>query len=144
MNASCRQRSKGVQGSNSRVILRPWDRPGAQWVKGITTMSLKKVFTTGVVSAALIAANVTTFAGVAQAHDWRDGGPGRGAYRSERHDWDGGPRYGYGRDYGRGHYKKDKSDKKIARGIAIGLGVLVLGSILAAEADRHEYRRGGY
>ncbi len=31
-------------------------------------------------------------------------------------------------------YKKDNSDKKLARGIAIGLGVLLIGSILASEA----------
>ena len=98
-------------------------------------MSLKKVFTTGVVSAALVAANVTAFAGAAQADSWRGNGPGH--YRSEPRDWNDGPRYGYGRDYGRGHYKKDKSDKKVARGIAIGLGVLLLGSILASEANRH-------
>jgi hypothetical protein len=95
-------------------------------------MSLKKVFTTGVVSAALIAANVTSFAGAAQAENWR-GGPGQ--YRSER-DWDGGGRR-YSYDHGRGDHRRDKSDKKVARGIAIGLGVLLLGSILASEASRH-------
>jgi hypothetical protein len=97
-------------------------------------MSLKKLLTTGVLSTALIASNAVAFAGAAQAENW-NGGPGK--YRSERNwnegRWNKGGRYAYD---DRRHYKKDKSDKKIARGIAIGLGVLLVGSILAAEANR--------
>jgi hypothetical protein len=94
-------------------------------------MSFRKVFTAVLAGTALVAANVTAFAGAAQARDWRDGGSGYS--RSDR-GWQDGRRYGY--DHGRGHHKKDKSDKKIARGIAIGLGVLLIGSILASEANR--------
>ncbi len=97
-------------------------------------MSLKKLLTTGVVSTALVAANVTAFANSAQAEPWR----GQGQYRSDSRGWDndqrgwnGGPRYRYDQH----SYKKDKSDKKLARGIAIGLGVLLIGSILASEAN---------
>ena len=99
-------------------------------------MSLKKLLTTGVVSTALVAANVTAFAYSAQAVSWQ----GQGKYRSDYsrswnndgpRDWNGGPRYRNDRHV----YKKDKSDKKLARGIAIGLGVLLIGSILASEAN---------
>jgi hypothetical protein len=96
-------------------------------------MTFRKVFTAAVAGTALVAANITAFAGGAQAESWHRNGPGQ--YRSDR-DWDGGGRRN-GYDYGRGHYKRDKSDKKVARGIAIGLGVLLLGSILASEANRH-------
>jgi hypothetical protein len=94
-------------------------------------MSFKKVFTAAIAGTALVAANVTAFAGAAQAESWHRNGPSQ--YRSDR-DWDGGGRR-YGYDRGRTHYKKDKSDKKLARGIAIGLGVLLIGSILASEAN---------
>jgi hypothetical protein len=102
---------------------------------GTQAMSFKKLLTTGVVSTALIASNAVAFAGAAQAENWNGG---HGKYRSERNfndgRWNKGDRYAY-EDRGR-HYKKDKSDKKIARGVAIGLGVLLIGSILASEAHR--------
>ena len=96
-------------------------------------MSLKKLLTTGVVSTALVAANVTAFANSAQAGPWREKGPSH--YRVEPRDWNGGWNGGprYRNDYRK--YKKDKSDEKLARGIAIGLGVLLIGSILASEAN---------
>jgi Ni/Co efflux regulator RcnB len=99
-------------------------------------MSLKKLLTTGVVSTALVAANFTAFANSAQADSWQ----GQGKYRSdysrswnnEPRNWNnGGPKYRNDRH----GYKKDNSDKKLARGIAIGLGVLLIGSILASEAN---------
>lgn len=95
-------------------------------------MSLKKGITAIIAGIALITANFTAFAGAAQAESWNRSGPGH--YRSDR-DWDGGRRYDYDHDRGRNHHKRDKSDKKVARGIAIGLGVLLIGSILASEAN---------
>lgn len=68
----------------------------------------------------------------AQAGDWN--GRGHGGYRSGGH---GGyhapaPRH----YYGHGPVRRDNTGKKIATGVAIGLGAVILGSILADQARR--------
>jgi hypothetical protein len=56
--------------------------------------------------------------------------------------------YGHGRVYGRpapepyyGHRerRRDRTGEKIATGVAIGVGALILGSILANQGRRHRY-----
>ena len=89
-------------------------------------MSFKKITTSAVVAMSLLAANLSPLATAANAGDgWRkhnDRGYSR-HYDGPRH------RYAYKRD--RGH-----SGKNVAKGIAIGLGILAVGSILASEAHR--------
>jgi hypothetical protein len=100
-------------------------------------MSLNKKLSGAVAAAALAAMNVTAFAGAAEARDWNSRGD-RGGYayndRDHRSDY---------RDYGRQRaydsYRERKKDKT-ARNVAIGLGVLMLGAILASQANHgHRY-----
>ncbi len=92
-------------------------------------MSIKKFATSSVVAASMLAANLAPFAATAaSAKDWRRYNDDRGYSRS----YDG-PRYhnhyAYRRD-------RDRSGKNVAKGIAIGLGILAIGSILASAAHR--------
>lgn len=59
-----------------------------------------------------------------------------------------GPGYGYGprryhapppRAYYHHERRRDRTGEKIAKGVAIGVGALILGSILANEARRNRY-----
>lgn len=94
-------------------------------------MSIKKLATSAAVAASLLAANLAPFAATAaDARDWR------------RHNHDhsysrgyDGPRY---HRHDRYHHKRhrDRSGKDVAKGIAIGLGILAVGSILASGAHR--------
>lgn len=96
-------------------------------------MSLKKLTTSAAVIGSLLAANLTPLAATAaSARDgWHGhGGPGYSrSYDRPRHDH--GPRHRYGY---RKHRHNHGSD--VAKGIAIGLGVLAVGSILASGAHR--------
>lgn len=92
-------------------------------------MSFKKLATSAAVIAGLAAANLSPLA--ATAASARDGWHGKGGHSYSRH-YDGrrhdrGPRHRYG-------YKKhrDNHGKDIAKGIAIGLGVLAVGAILSS------------
>lgn len=94
---------------------------------------LKKIFTGSVIAAA----SLGTLAGTAQAGDW---GHGRG------HGYDNGYRgngYGYHRRGHAPHYgyaeRRDRRGERIATGVAIGVGALILGSILANEARRNRH-----
>lgn len=96
-------------------------------------MSFKKLTTSVAVIGSLLAANFSPLA--ATAASARDGWQGKGGpgysrhYDGPRHDY--GPRYRYG-------YRKHRNNhgRDVAKGIAIGLGVLAVGSILASGAHR--------
>jgi len=93
---------------------------------------LKKIFTGTVIAAATLG----TLAGAAQARDWaHDRGYGYGQRA---------PAYGYHRPaphYGYAE-RRDRRGERIATGVAIGVGALILGSILANEARRSNHYRG--
>ena len=89
--------------------------------------------------ALIAAATLASVGSAAQAHDHGYGyGPGPG------------PGYGYGpRTYGPGYGRpvpapqpyyqprRNRTGENIAKGVAIGVGAVILGSILANEARRH-------
>ncbi|MDQ8698685.1 hypothetical protein [Hyphomicrobium sp. LHD-15] len=98
-------------------------------------MSFKKFTTSAAVIAGLLAANLGPLATAASAHERWNNGYDRGYSRNydspRRYD---GPRYyqGYGpRD--RYAYKRHRHNdgRDIAKGLAIGLGILAVGSIIA-------------
>jgi hypothetical protein len=93
-------------------------------------MSFKKIATSAAVIAGLVAANVGPLATAASARDWNKGHDRGYArhYDGPRHFHDNGPRYGYGYGYKRHRHNHGKD---IAKGLAIGLGVLAVGSIIA-------------
>ena len=98
-------------------------------------MSIKKFATSAAVVASMLAANLSPLAVTsASARDWRN----HGDYSYSR-SYDG-PRYhGHGRGHRYGHYKHHKRDRHgrdVAKGIAIGIGILAVGSILASGAHR--------
>jgi hypothetical protein len=83
--------------------------------------------------AASIAA-VSALSPAAQAGDWNGRrGPGYGYHPGPQHY---APPPRYNQFYH--ERRRDKTGEKIAKGIAIGVGALILGSILANEARRHE------
>ncbi|HEX2840570.1 hypothetical protein [Hyphomicrobium sp.] len=89
-------------------------------------MTLKKFTTSAAVIAGLLAANLGPLTTAANARDgWRrdyDRGYDR-HYDGPRHYH--GPRHRYG-------YKRDRHGKDIAKGVAIGLGILAVGTILSS------------
>lgn len=91
-------------------------------------MSFKKITTSAIVAMSLLAANLSPLATAANAGDgWRkhnDRGYSR-KYDGPRH------RYTYNR-----HRDRDHNGRNVAKGLAIGLGILAVGSILASEAHR--------
>lgn len=105
--------------------------------KDLKTMSISKTLSTTAAIAAVAALNIVSLGSAAQAfdghrdwhRDWhRDGhrwGHPAPAYRHAPP-----PHYGYRHEEHRGR------DKSLARGLAIGLGAVIVGSILAAEASR--------
>lgn len=88
-----------------------------------------------IVSGAVIAASsLASLGSVAQAGDY--------GYRSN--GYGNGPRYGYHRPalvqhYGYQQPRRDRTREKIATGVAIGVGALILGSILANQGRRSRY-----
>jgi hypothetical protein len=95
-------------------------------------MSFKKIATSTIVTASLLAANLSPLAAsAANAHDgWRRHDDDRGYSRS----YDG-PRHRYSDRYD--DRRRDRhSGRNIAKGLAIGLGILAVGSILASESHR--------
>ena len=103
-------------------------------------MSISKSITTVAVMAGLAAMNLVTLGSAAEAYDGRGrsfndwGGSGHG--RSWRYA---APRHGHSYYDGYGNHRRNK-DKAYTRGLAIGLGAVVLGGILAAEANRRNGR----
>ncbi len=106
---------------------------------------LKKIISAVVIGSGIVA----TVGSAAEARDW-NGRDWNGR------DWNG--RGGYHQSYGRPapryhaprpqpHYgyhqpRRDRTGEKIAKGVAIGVGALILGSILANEARRHRHYDG--
>lgn len=89
----------------------------------------------------IAAAALATVGTAAQAGDWGGRGYGQG------HGYGYGPRHGYHASaprhypaYGYHQPRRDNSGK-IATGVAIGVGALILGTVLANEARR---QRHGY
>lgn len=91
-------------------------------------MSLKKFTTSAAVIAGLLAANLSPLATAANA---KDGWHGKGAPGYSRY-YDG-PRHYHGPRH-RYAYKRhrDNRGKDIAKGLAIGLGVLAVGAIISS------------
>jgi hypothetical protein len=107
-------------------------------------MSFKKFTTSAVVAASLIAANLSPLAATAaNAGDgWRRHNDDRAysssydRYRNNKHN-----RYSDYRRHDRHdrydrYDRRDHSGKNVAKGIAIGLGILAVGAILASESHR--------
>lgn len=100
--------------------------------------SLKNIVTAVVIASGIVA----TLGSAVQAGDWRGrrgydpgyGGPAP-RYHAPRHN----PYYGYG--YGH-EQRRDRTGEKIAKGVAIGVGAIILGTILANEARRHREYEG--
>jgi len=92
-------------------------------------MSIRKIASSAALMAGLAAMNLVTLGSAAQAYD------GRGPSRGDRGHWH---KYSQPRHDYRDHRRHDRRDKNVARGIAIGVGALVIGSILAAEANRRD------
>ena len=90
-----------------------------------------------IVSAVAVASTmIVTMGTSAQAGDWR--GHGYGGYRH------GGYHAPAPRHYGHyNHPRRDRSGERIATGVAIGVGALILGSIIANQNRRH-YGYGRY
>ena len=99
-------------------------------------MSIKKFATAAVVTASMLAANLAPFAATAaSAKDWRkyDGHSYSHRYDGHKHYNKRGPRYAYGHRY---HRHGHRHGNDVGKGIAIGLGILAVGSILASQAHR--------
>lgn len=94
-----------------------------------------------IVSAVVIGSTaLATVGSAAQAGDYYDRGYGGGYGHA--------PRYGHGgyghhapapQPYYGGHHRRDRTGERIATGVAIGVGALILGSILANQGRRHRY-----
>jgi len=90
---------------------------------------LKKMISAVVIGAGIAA----TMGSAAEARDWngrRGYHPGYGGPAPRYHAPRPQPYYGYHQP------RRDRTGEKIAKGVAIGVGALILGSILANEARR--------
>jgi hypothetical protein len=88
-----------------------------------------------ITSVAASVAAVAMLSPAAQAGDWNGRRhPGYGHYQPAPQYYVPPPRYN--------HFyherRRDRTGEKIAKGVAIGVGALILGSILANEARRHD------
>lgn len=96
---------------------------------------MKKIVAAAVIGSTALA----TFGSAAQAGDWRGRGYGPG-YGGPAYDYRApAPQPYYG---GYNHQRRDRTGEKIATGVAIGVGALILGSILANEARRNQGYQG--
>jgi hypothetical protein len=115
-------------------------------------MSVKNSIVSAAVAVSIAAGSLGPMSSVAFADTWG----GRNAYRQGDRDWNVHPdrryrgfeQYRYGRpDWRhwndrdeRAERREDRRDRRLVRGVAIGLGVLMLGAILSqANADQHRY-----
>ncbi len=91
-----------------------------------------------IVTAAVVAATaLTTLGAAAQAGDWRGRGYGYGyGYAPAPRHYAPAPRAYYGHGY---DGRRDRRGDRIAAGVAIGVGAVILGSILASQ-NRNHYR----
>ena len=94
---------------------------------------IKKIVTGAVIATSTLASLAT----VVQAGDWGHRGPDYG------HGYHHAPAYAYQRrayaapHYGYGQTHRDHRGDRIAAGVAIGVGALILGSVLANQNRRH-------
>jgi hypothetical protein len=101
-------------------------------------ISLKKIVAAGAVAITALASSATSHAGdYGSRHGYGYGPKAYSGYSQS---------YGHGRVYGRpapqpyyyhGERRRDRTGKKIATGVAIGVGALILGSILANQGRRY-------
>lgn len=91
-------------------------------------MSFKKITTSAIVAMSLLAANLSPLAVTAASAGQRGWNKHNDRHYSRHYD---GPRHRYAHKRHRDH-----NGKNVAKGIAIGLGILAVGSILASEAHR--------
>ena len=99
--------------------------------------TIKKIVSAVVIGSTALA----TLGSAAQAGDYYGGGYG-GGYGPA-------PQYGHGPGYGHHapapqpyyggypNHRRDRTGERIATGVAIGVGALILGSILANQGHRH-------
>jgi hypothetical protein len=94
-------------------------------------MSFKNLTTSAAVIASMLAASIVPFATAANAHDSRYGND-RGYSRNyDSQRYYGGDRYDYGPRHRYAKRHRHNHGKDLAKGLAIGLGVLAVGSIIA-------------
>lgn len=97
-------------------------------------MQIRKILTVAAVSAGLIAGNLTALTTSASAEGWRNHDGYSERHRGPRH-WD---RSDFHDDYGhRRHHRRHRGGA-----VALGVGALLLGAIIASEANRGH--RNGY
>ncbi len=89
-------------------------------------MTVNRKIATLALAAGIGALNVVTLASAAQADER---GRGRPHFAESR------------RDFGRGERGEHRHGGNVGAGVAIGIGALVLGSIIAAEANRRHADR---
>ncbi len=104
-------------------------------------MTFARTATTAAVCASLLAGNLAFTSTSAEARDWRrdrgyhaynDHGPRD--YRPSRRHYDHARNYNYAPPVH--ERRRNNKAKKIATGVAIGIGALILGSIIADSARR--------
>lgn len=101
-------------------------------------MSLKKTISHAAVAVGIAASTLVTFGAGANAQHWQGRGSGNGAYNAPA------PRRGAPMPYHAPppmHHDRHRGDN-VAKGVAIGLGALILGSILSSEASRRQHYDG--
>ena len=99
-------------------------------------MSLSKIVKTAVVATGIVAMNIVGFVASAEA---RDGNRNRTSYNA--------PVQRYHAPIQRYHSydnHRRNSSGNVAKGVAIGIGALILGGILASEARRQRSYDEGY
>ena len=107
-------------------------------------MSFKKFATSAAVTFSLLAANLSPLAATAaeardgwRKHDDRAYSSSYDKYRKNKHNrFSDYRRYDDRYDRYDRHHHRDRSGKNVAKGVAIGLGILAVGAILASEAHR--------
>lgn len=95
-------------------------------------MSIRQSISKAGLLTGVVAMSLVTLGSAAQAYD-RDGHRGYGRGHVERSYGPPARRYDYG------HQHRSNSNK-VAQGVAIGVGALILGTIIAAEANRRNDR----
>ena len=95
-------------------------------------MSLTKIASTTAAIAAVAAMNIVTLGSAAQAHDGRFEGRN---WREQAHAYHPAPPARFA--YRGGHEERHDRNKGLARGLAIGLGAAIVGTIIAAEANKN-------
>jgi hypothetical protein len=132
MNGSCTPRSRRVQRAFAiKVPNVPGQSRRPDRNEGEPNMSFKKLATSAAVIAGLLATSLSPLATAANAADrWH-----KNDHRSYSHHYDG-PRHHHGPRHRYAYKRHHNHGKDVARGIAIGLGILAVGSILSSAHHR--------